>query len=201
MKAADLFWTVFGAILSTLLADVSKRLERGKKRLVYYQRGDTLTLKNNWGKTLTMEDFSKVDPLRIHLDKENIRRLNKDFTDKKEPHGFKFSKNGILRFQYWESNIVLILFLNNSVNVKITGTMIDGQLISYKTAKNEYQKKYNITKTISMAIFYTCISLLICNIFVDNVVADILMIVSPSILIYSYVLSRFYKLVIKSLIS
>ena len=115
---SNLFWAVFGAVLSTLLSWMLQRYEAGKKRIIFEKRENIIVLKNNWKKTIKEDDFSKNDCLTIHLSKADIETINNQLESdsKKNAQGFRFDEDGSLHFQYWGAAEILYLMIAAEIN-------------------------------------------------------------------------------------
>ena len=199
----NLLWSIFGAVLSTLLGFLVQRREIGRKRLVYKEEKRQILIKNTWNKTLSEKDFSKNDPLTIRcLSNSDIKKLNKIFETKKDNlQGFRFDKTekGVLHFQYWSANEMLILQSQNDICLQedsrtVTGTIIDGEILPYYFVKNEYRRKYNYMRIVVSFALMLSIILLSFGIMVDAVT-----VIASALSMFSLVMILFYKKALASL--
>ena len=154
---------LLGAIIGTLLGQGLKKWERGRQRIIYDIDNIGIAITNSCSKTLREDDFSQNDYLTVHIDSDDIRNINKSLKANmnKNPQGFHIDNDGKIRFQYWKSGCTIFLRtkyapINSNI---VTGTLIEGKLISLKELKRDYSIKYLAARLILVGFIVTLLLL------------------------------------------
>ena len=199
--------------------DSSARSEPKKRiRIIFHNLCET---------KLTEDDISQTNPItrEIKGDRnditganeapiraENVAAIAFKFntemkSGEKNPNGFKLEPvdAGLrLDFQYWLKNEVVVFHVDRPATVKITGTLIEGAIISNKDLEAMYRRKYiTLRNAISIItiILMMFIALMGQNMAQSgremNVLISVIAATLPGIIVLGVWLNIYYKALIK----